>query len=278
MYPKHFIERFWEGEQKNQLFVVMPFDDSLDKKFESINNAAKKIGFEKAFRAGTETEANSINDWIFDGIANSKMILFDLSDDSRTKGINPNVTYELGIANTMREPFDIVLIRKESDKVPKLPFDIQGLHINFFETDISEDFIQRIVGSTMKNQEWHKSKRVKAAAESIDENGLSLMYTIGRRSKGFNHFHSGGLTAEKKMSLLRLIDLGIARFACEVYKYPKGFENAYHWTDFGYQVMKHLGIEQMTDKEFEKLPEYADAVKQRDAFIENKKKILEAAQ
>lgn len=274
MYPKHFFERFWEGEQKNQLFVGMAFDDSVDSRFSTIDKAAKSLKFDKAFRVGLETEANSINDRIFDSIANSKMLLFDLSDDTRTKEINHSVIYESGIASAIREPFDIVLIRKKSDNKSKLPFVIQGLHINFFEGKLAEDFIKRIVESALKNQEWHKSKRVRVAAESIDENGLSLMYSIGCRPKGFNHFHSTGWKAEKKMSLLRLIDLGIVRFACVCYSGHKGFENAYHWTSFGYEVMKHLKIKQMTEEEFKKRPEYPEAVKQRDKFYENKNKIL----
>jgi hypothetical protein len=274
MYPKHFFERFWEGEQKNQLFVGIAFDDSVASRFTLIDKAVKSLNFENAFRVGLETEANSINDRIFDGIANSKMLLFDLSDDSRTNDINHNVIYELGIANAIREPFDIVLIRKKSNNKPKLPFDIQGLHINFFEDNLTEEFIKMIVESAFKNQKWHKSKRVRVAAESIDENGLSLMYSIGCRPKGFNHFHSNGWEAERKMSLLRLIDLGIVRFACVCYPDRKGFENAYHWTSFGYEVMEHLNIKQMSDEDFEKQPDYPDAVKHREQFYENKKKIL----
>ncbi len=275
MYPKHFVESFWESEQKNQLFALMPFDDYVEKKFEIIDKAAKKIGFEKGFRVGIETEANSINDRILDGIANSKMIIADLSDDSRTGDTSLNVMYELGIANAIREPFDIVIyaIGKNPEKILKLPFDIRNLHINF-EKELSEEFIQKIVSSAMKNQEWHKSKRVKVAAESIDENGLALMNKIGWWPTGYNHFNSKGYPAEMRMSLLRLIDLGIVRFACESYKGHSGFEYAYHWTPFGYAVMKYLGIEQITEEEFEKRSEYPEAVKQRDTFFESKKKIL----
>src|SRR3989344_7008502 len=137
MYPKHFFERFWEAEQKNQLFVGISFDESINNNFDIIDNAVKSLGFEKAFRVGLETEANSINDRIFDAIANSKMLLFDLSDDKRTNQINLNVIYELGIANAIREPFDIVLIRRKTESELKLPFDIQGLHINLFDDNIT---------------------------------------------------------------------------------------------------------------------------------------------
>ena len=91
MYPKHFFERFWESEQKNQIFIGLPFDGEVNKVFNTIDEASKELDFEKAFRVGIETEANSINDRIFDAISNSKILIFDLSDDTRTKEINHNV-------------------------------------------------------------------------------------------------------------------------------------------------------------------------------------------
>lgn len=275
MYPKHFIERFWESDQKNQIFVAAAFDDSIDKKFQIIDSTAKEIGFEKAFRVGLDTEANSVTDKIFDAIANSKMLLFDLSDDDRTKSINPNVIYEMGIANTIREPSDMVIIRKKTEDKIKLPFDIQGMHINFFEETITSDFIKNILEGALKNQEWHKSKRVRVAAESLDENGLMLMNSIGRRPKGFNHFNGKGLDIREKDSLLRLIDLGIIKFACLIEK-VSWIEYAYHWTPFGYEVMKHIGMKQMTLDEFKKTPEHATVSDAQNNFLETKKKVLEA--
>jgi len=275
MYPKHFFERFWEGTQKNQLFVGIASDKSVDSKFSIIDKSAKSLGFDKAFRVGIETEANSISDRIFDSIANSKMLLFDLSDDSRTNDINLNVIYELGIASVIREPFDIVLIKKETKKIRKLPFDIQGLNINFFDNEITKEDIAPIISDALKNQEWHKSKRVKMAAESLDDTGLRLMYTYGWKPEGFNHFNSGSLPTLEKISILRLIDLGIIRFSCQCYPDRKGFETAYWWTPFGYEVMKHLKIERLTLKEFEITPEYKVAVEQQKNFADDKKKHLE---
>ncbi|MFH1209626.1 MAG: hypothetical protein V1663_02455 [archaeon] len=268
MYPKHFFERFWEGSQENQLFVGIAFDDSVNQKFRVINNAAKKIGFKKAFRVGLDTEANSINDVIFDGIAHSKMLLFDLSDDERYNGINPNVIYELGIANVIRESFDIVLIRKISKGKLKLPFDIQGLNINFFNGNLTEKFIKKKVSDALKNQEWHKSKRVKAVSESIDDLGLGLMIEIGRRPKGWNHFNTLSFDSLKKLSVHRLMDLGILWFATGKKKNPQ--EYAYHWTPFGYEVMKYLSIPQMTFKEFKKRSEFEDALKNLEGYFKNK--------
>lgn len=130
MYPKYFFERFWDGQQRNELFVCMPFDDSLDDKFNDIVNGDVSAGFETATRVKEDWEPNVITDKIFDGIANSKMILFDLTHDPKLEPLeqsNINVVYELGIANSIREPEDLLLIKEEP--IGKLPFDISGLTV-----------------------------------------------------------------------------------------------------------------------------------------------------
>ncbi|MBI4116285.1 hypothetical protein HY449_00910 [Candidatus Pacearchaeota archaeon] len=282
MYPKHFLERFWEGEQKNQIFLGAPFNDSIKKNFSIIDDTAKKIGFERAFRVGIETEANSIPEIIFDSIANSRMLLFDLSDDNRFpkdngnkfSRINQNVIYELGVATTIREPSDIVIIRKRIDKELNLPFDIQNLHINLFDNEISEEFIKRVINDAIKKQELYKNKRVLSAIESLDEIGLSLMKKIGRIPKGHNHFNSENMDINKKASLFRLIDLGIVKFAYSNWS-GYNFEYAYHWTSFGYEVMKAMGINQMNDEEFEKSEEYKIVKKAEDNFYKIKDKFSE---
>ena len=50
MYPKHFFENYWAPEQKNQLFVCMPFDPRFDDKFSQIDKIARELGFECAKR------------------------------------------------------------------------------------------------------------------------------------------------------------------------------------------------------------------------------------
>lgn len=276
MYPKHFFERFWESEQKNQIFVGTAFDDTLNARFSTIDSTAKELGFEKAFRVGLDKEANSIHDIIFDAIANSKMLIFDISDDSRKGHINQNVVYELGIAHAIREPSDIIIIRKKTNEKCELPFDIQGVNVNFFDNDLTADYLKIIIKTAMENQEWHKSKRVHVAAESLDENGLMLMSNIGKRPNGLNHFNSDGLSIRQKDSLLRLIDLGIIKFACAI---EKGIwiEYAYHWTPFGYEVMNHTGLKQMTLEEFQKTPEYAQVKQASDNFVKMKQEALEGS-
>ena len=102
-------------------------------------------------------------------------MFFDLSLDTRTNTLNNNVVYELGVANAIREPTDMVLIQRTNENKLNLPFDFGGLHVNPFEGDATQEFIERILRAALENQEWHKSKRVRVAAESIDGIGLHLI-------------------------------------------------------------------------------------------------------
>lgn len=272
MYVKFFFERFWEGEQRNELFVCMPFDVSLDKKFEAIREAAISVNFNDAKRVKENIEANVITDKIFDGIANSKMLLFDLSDDPKSpcqysKQSNGNVLYELGIANAYRDPEDIIIIRETSTS--NVQFDITSIKRNDYDAELSINWLSDILKKALDKQDWSKSKRVKATAKSIDGDALYLMYKYGRNPAEYSHFHTDGLEVSTIMSASRLVDLGILSFESKCYE--KGYEHAYHWTSFGYEVMKHLGISRhdkglfMTSKDYQDYLEgarkYEDSIK-----------------
>ncbi len=272
MYAKFFFERFWAGDQKNELFVCMPFHDSFDSKFRNIiSPSAEKAGFEKAERVKEDWEANVITDRIFDGIANSKMVLFDLTDDPKSpcqfsKRINGNVLYELGIANAMREPEDILLIRERSSV--KIPFDISGLNINIYEGELEIDWLLSKLQKAMVKQKWYMSKRVDAASKSIDEFAFEIMFQIGCRPPGFNYFNIGAMLPEVRMSVLRLIDLGILWFATGIDE--RSHEHAYRWTPFGRKVIKRLGIKLLTEEEFKATEGYGDFLKAEEEYRKKK--------
>ncbi len=272
MWAKFFFERFWESTQRNELFVCMPFHQEFDKRFSTIvEPSAREAGFEKAARVDQSTEGNVITDKIWDGIANCKMVLVDLTDDPQSKGhVNGNVLLELGVAQAMREPSAVVIIRDEDPKTAD--FDVRGLTINRpGGGKLSKEWLKDLLCASVRNHNWSESKRVKAAAESIDEIGLVLMWEIGRRPKDWRHFNTVGQPAEVKLAVLRLMDLGILRLGTGGPSAPT--EHAYHWTPFGDQVIKHLGINMMTMPEFEKTPGYPQAVKDRDKYVESRKRL-----
>lgn len=270
MYPKYFFERFWEGEQRNELFVCMPFHPDLDSRFyDLIDSIAKKVGFDRAQRVSQNTEANVITDKIFDGIAHSKMILIDLSDDPKSKGhANGNVLYEAGIAQTIREPSSIIIIREEDPSTAD--FDVRGFTINTpSDRKITFDWLYKLLKDGLINHNWSEAKRVKAVAESIDDYCLDLILKIASRPDGFNHFNTMTLAVEYKFAVLRLIDLGLVRFATGREKGPA--EHAYWWTPFAYEVMKCLGVRRIKKDYFVKTNEYLESLKAKEKFLADKK-------
>lgn len=250
MYPKLFFENFWRGDQKNELFVCMPFHDKLDEKFGLIKRVARILSFENATRVKENWTADDIKYKIFDGIANSKTLLFDLSDDPKSpcefsKQVNSNVIYELGVANAIRDPEDMLMIRGKTTDIAKvIPFDISSLTINEYEKELTEEWLKEKLAKTLENQKWYKGRRVEAAAKSIDSFGLKLIHLIYKnRPSDRDHFNDETIPkewrTEAKLAILRMMDLGIVWFATG----KEGTEYAYHWTPFGREVIKRLGIE-----------------------------------
>jgi len=276
MYAKFFFERFWGGEQRNELFVCMPFHDTFDFRFKDvILPASKEAGFDKAVRVKEDVEGNVIMTKILDGIANSKMVLIDFTDDPKSacihsRHVNGNVLYEAGIAHAMREPSAVVMIRDQD--ADTADFDIRGLTINQPKYGgLTKGWLSTLLKTSLENYNWSESKRVKAAAESIDDIGLRLMYDIGRRPKDWNHFNTLNQPAEVKMAVLRLLDLGILFFATGGARIPT--EHAYHWTSFGYEVMKYLSMTCFTMEEFKEMPGYEEAVEAKNKYNESRKKL-----
>lgn len=255
MVAKLFFERFWASDQRNVLFVCMPFHDAFDSRFNNVVvPAAKEAGFLDAVRVKENIEANVIVEKILDGIANSKMVLMDFTDDPKSacvhsRHVNGNVLYEAGIAHAMREPSSIVIIRDQNPV--DADFDVRGLTINQPPYgQLTKEWLSSLLKRSLENHNWSECKRVKAAAESIDAEALSFMWKHGRLPKSKNHFHLPvDVKAEEKMSILRLLDLGILWFATERESCP--LAHAYHWTPFGYEVMKYLAIKQIPVEEFE---------------------------
>ena len=181
--------------------------------------------------------------------------------------------YELGVAMSIREPYEIAIIRRKTNKELKLPFDIRVININTFPDKFTSDFVEDVIKKTFEKQDFYKNKRIKSAKESIDEKGVLLMNTFGRIPNR-HHFHlPPEIEPPYKVSLLRLIDLGILKFASQIWS-PSGFEYAYHWTNFGYSVMQNMGINKMSEEEFKGSNEEKLIIEGDKKFFETKNQTL----
>lgn len=274
MSHKVFIENFWETEQENILYVFMPFDTSFDQKYKVIEVAAGLAGFKgkAAERVDKTVQADPIYMKIIHKIANSKMLLFDLSDDPKVdcscgKHVNSNVIWELGVATSIREPWDIVIIREKSSS--EIPFNIRQISRNEYEkSEFTKDWITDVLKNALENQKWYMSKRVSAVAQSLDTLSVQLIHDIGRFPVGNSHFGFNQLNTEMKMSISKLIDLGMLKFDWNIKSEEAIPEYSYDWTQFGRAVMEHKGIKPWTMQEFKekRQEEYNTLIQKRQEY------------
>ena len=108
-------------------FVLMPFDERFDPIYEAfIVPALREAGLEVARADNIESQRNILKD-VMEGIANSDLIIADLTD------ANPNVYYELGVAHAFRKPV-IHLTQLLED----VPFDLRSYRIIEYDTYFSK--------------------------------------------------------------------------------------------------------------------------------------------
>ncbi|MBU0590825.1 MAG: hypothetical protein ABIJ10_01345 [Candidatus Micrarchaeota archaeon] len=265
------IETLWESELRDELFVCMPF--ALKEKFDTINKSALEAGFKGgAKKADRDVNAEMIMDNILDGILNSKMILFDLSDDPKStkkqKRINENVLIEIGIANAIRDKTDLIFIRNEKTE-NKLPFNINNIRYNMHGDVLDAAWLKEILKKAIENQIHYKTNRVRLTAQTLTPNELMIMEVFGRLpEKYWDNFLvpifedyekksiegifrdvSGFEIKITQRSIHRLLDFGIIRLNWS----PDGNEISYWWTQHGYNVMKYLKKEKYTEKKTEEI-------------------------
>jgi hypothetical protein len=282
MTPNFYFNNFLIRDRDNKVFTFSPDLEKCKKRFTDIIKPTVEF---LELNAEITTDGNSakeILEKIYEGINKSRILLFDLSKDDRyNNGVNPNVAYELGIARSIRDDKDILLITDIADIEREIFFDIRGMNIKKITNDFNKRKLQEILESICEKQKYYEDKRVEAISKLVDGDGIHLMYRRGRIPQKYNsHFNSrhipSGINislADFKMTCLRLLDLGIAKTEYKCYK--NGFEYAYHWTNLGKAVMKHMGINEMAQEEFESSPFYQEYLQEESNYKEDKKKFIE---
>lgn len=122
IYPKQLRKQTIPVE-KNRCFFLMPFS----KEFDGIYGAIKQVLNDSEFicnRADEILGSTPIITKILTEIMKSQYIIVDLTNS------NPNVFYELGIAHSIKEARNVLLLKQKDYKVP---FDIS--HLTYTEYD-----------------------------------------------------------------------------------------------------------------------------------------------
>ena len=282
MTPNFYFNNYLIEDRKNKLFSFFPFTPKCIERFEKIIKPTVEFLELGAEFANDEKSSKEIVEKIYEGINASRILLFDLSKDERHNNkVNPNVAYELGIARSIRSDSDILLITDIEEIEKEIFFDIRLMNIEKINNDFNKRKFQEILESICKKQKYYEDKRIESISRLVDGDGIHLMYRRGRIPKGYNsHFNSGYIPSgisvsptDFKITCLRLLDLGIVETKYKCYK--NGFEYAYHWTSLGRAIMKHMGINEMSQEEFENSSFYQEYLQEEEDYREAKKKFIE---
>lgn len=95
-----------------RMYVLMPFRAELNPVYETLIDVAGNIGYE-CLRADKDLDVREITEKIITGIFHADIVVADLSES------NPNVLYELGIANALSK--ECIMLCQQAPE--ELPFD-----------------------------------------------------------------------------------------------------------------------------------------------------------
>jgi hypothetical protein len=163
MHPNVFIEQLWAGEEADEVFVAMPFDDRYHDRFEQVFRPAiesVRVGDTPlhAVRVDESKSGDSIISEIIRGIAQSILVLVDVSvvsqvSDGSQVFRNGNVMYELGLAHAVKSPAKVLVVR---DDRARLLFDVTTIPhytIEFAEPDSARRRVAELIADRIREGE-----------------------------------------------------------------------------------------------------------------------------
>lgn len=239
---------------------------SFDKRFNgrwdsviipSVQRITVDVSSLEPYRVDASKVSDSILTEILTGISNCRLFFADITTIGQVEKHpirNGNVMYELGLAQAVRLPEEVILFR--SDRDPLL-FDVASIRVHRYEPEndpeAATEQVYHVLKTCLDEIDLQKSLAVRRAADSLDFNSwLVLNKTIVEKqmkhpwtpNKGDKLSKTDRITA-----IYRLLDLGILGTEYTsltlnlrtLRTQPSGKEIIeYQITSFGKAVCKHV--------------------------------------
>ncbi len=221
MYPSEYYSLYPPFPRKDEIFVAMSFSGAFSSRWENVIEPAvnsvtvddKKL---KAHRVDTRTVSDSILTEILTGISRSRLVIADIT----TIGIvderpvrNGNVLYEVGLAQAVRLPEEVLLFRSDNDP---LLFDVSNIRVNSYDPEnepekAKEKIIDAII-SAFKEIDLKKHLTVQRLAETLDYPSWWTLVTA-HLQKGISHPNQKTMgqilgSFSQSLAISRLLEIG----------------------------------------------------------------------
>lgn len=174
--------------RENIVFVVMSFSDKFLHRWENVIQPGIqriRIGEKplEAIRVDQQKISDSIMTKILMRIASARLVLADISSmgkiENRTVR-NENVMYEVGLAQAVRLPEEVVLLRSDEDD---LSFDVKDIRVQKYDPENdpegAQDIVAHAVLESLRGVDLLKAIAVKQALNKLDFQCWSLLLEAG---------------------------------------------------------------------------------------------------
>ncbi|WP_422927025.1 hypothetical protein [Singulisphaera sp. PoT] len=221
MYPAHLFNLFPPFPREDKVFVAMCFHPRFDARWKHvIEPAIREIGLEP-YRVDKGKVNDSILTDITKSISSHRLIFADISAmgslDTGGKNSyvvrNGNVMYEVGVAQAVRLPEEVVLFRSDDEE---LPFDVVNIRVNSYDPDNKVDEAKASVSEALRNAmhsiEQSRSLSVESVMSRLDDKTLSMLYEMSAAKGPFRLSKEQLLESKSNISyqtMSRLLDLGL---------------------------------------------------------------------
>jgi hypothetical protein len=245
-------------EATDQVFVAMPFRPPFEKAFDTIiEPAIRRVTLQgrplvpRIINRGTSGSPDN-HEQIFNAILHSRLVIADLSvqsshigDDGKTRWqANANVSYEVGLAATWRNPEDILLIHQgHSDH--SYSFDVQNLrHVQYDPANTTS--VTALTGEIVRalNQSSFLANHAyQKILESVSPSTIQFMHQEVARAFPVISFSDTGMpvmdarlhAASELLSYRALRNRHVVRQG-----EGKGIAVVYEWTELGLRMLHSL--------------------------------------
>ena len=221
MYPKSYFELFPPFPRENKVFVAMSFEKKFQARWEqvispAIRNVRKNDIPLEPHRVDARLISDSILTEILGGISNSLIVFADISTMSyldRKPVRNGNVMYEVGLAQAVRLPEEVLLFRSDPDQIL---FDIANVRINSYKPDEDPKTARQLIADSivgaLNELDLKRQLAVKAVGSTLDLQ-CWLMLVTAINNNGIQHFQTSTMKevlaySAKNAAITRLLELG----------------------------------------------------------------------
>jgi hypothetical protein len=130
MYPREYFSRNRIQEEPGFCFVLMPFHEGFGAVWERIRSTAESQEFNlQCRRADDFSMPGYVMEDVLRNIARASIVIADLT------GRNPNVFYELGIAHSVKNASQVILL---SQNMEFIPFDLRHFRSLIYREDLTD--------------------------------------------------------------------------------------------------------------------------------------------